>query len=113
MANQTSESNRPVHVVRYGLIKAAVWRNMVDMGNASRPMYNVTLNRSYRDGEDNWKDTSSLGYDDLLVAAKALDEAHSFIVQQMARDTEEAKREERRPEQQNGEQRRDRKPVRA
>lgn len=112
MSNRNGETNRPVHTVRYGLIKAAVWRNIVDMGGSSRPMYNVTLTRSYRDGEDNWKDTTSLGQEDLLVAAKALNEAHSFIAEQLARDAEEARREERRPEQSNN-QRRQRQPVRA
>jgi hypothetical protein len=77
--------NRPVHVVRFGTVKAAVWRNMVDMGNASRPMYNVTVSRSYKDGEE-WKDSSSFGPEDLLPLAKALDEAHTFIYEQRAAD---------------------------
>jgi hypothetical protein len=71
-------SNRPVHTVRYGAIQAAVWRNIVDNGNASRPMYNVTFSRSYKDGE-RWKETTSFGVDDLLVLAKAANDAHSFI----------------------------------
>ena len=86
--NNRSELNRPVYSVRYGLIKAAVWRNIVDNGNASRPMYNVTVNRAYRDGEE-WKDSSSFGYDDLLVLSKALDDCHSFIHEQMVRESQE------------------------
>ena len=71
-------SNRPVHTVRYGHIKAAIWRNMVDVGNNSRPMYSVTFSRSYKDGET-WKDSGSFGIDDLLVIAKAANDAHSYI----------------------------------
>jgi hypothetical protein len=80
-----ANNNKPVHTVRFGTIKAAVWRNEVDAGNASRPMYNVTVARSYKDGDD-WKDASSFGVDDLLVLAKALDAAHTWIHLQKARD---------------------------
>jgi hypothetical protein len=48
------------------------------MGNNSRPMYNVTVSRSYKDG-DTWKDSASFGPDDLLVLAKAANDAHSYI----------------------------------
>lgn len=78
---------RPVHVVRYGPIKAAVWRNMVDRGNASGPMYNVTFTRSYKDG-DEWRDSNSFGIDDLLVVAKAADDCHSWIHEQRSRDAQ-------------------------
>jgi len=71
-------SRRPVHTVRYGHVKAAIWRNVVDIGNNSRPMYNVTFSRSYKDG-DVWKDSASFCPDDLLVLAKAADDAHSYI----------------------------------
>ena len=70
--------NRPVHTVRYGTIQAAIWRNVVDNGNASRPMYNVTFSRSYKDAE-RWKDTTSFGVDDLLVLAKVANDAHTWI----------------------------------
>lgn len=70
--------NRPVHTIRYGHVKAAIWRNVVDVGNHSRPMYNVTFSRSYKDG-DTWKDSASFGPDDLLIVAKAANDAHSHI----------------------------------
>ncbi len=74
-------ANRPVHTIRYGAVRAAIWRNMVDNGNASRPIYNVTFSRSYKDGNE-WKESSTFGQDDLLVLAKAMDDAHTFIQQQ-------------------------------
>lgn len=77
--------SRPVHAVRYGAIRAAIWRNIVDNGNASRPMYNVTFSRSYKDGQSIWKDSTSFGVDDLLLLAKAADEAHTWICQQRGR----------------------------
>jgi hypothetical protein len=74
----SQSANRPVHTIRYGPVHAAIWRNVVDSGNSSRPLYNVTFSRSYKDGQT-WKDSGSFGLDDLLVLAKAANEAHSFI----------------------------------
>ena len=78
---QEKAGKRPVHTIRYGAIRAAIWRNVVDNGNASRAMYSVTFSRTYKDGE-RWKDSSSFGQDDLLVLAKAMNDAHTFIHQQ-------------------------------
>lgn len=75
-------ANRPVHTIRYGAVRAAIWRNLVDNGNASRPLYCVTFSRSYKDGENNWKESGSFGHDDLLLLAKAADEAHTWISRQ-------------------------------
>jgi hypothetical protein len=79
-------TNRPVHTVRYGAIRAAIWRNVVDNGNATRPRYCVTFSRSYKDGENQWKESSSFGGDDLLLLAKAADETHTWIARQRSAD---------------------------
>lgn len=92
------ESVRPIHVVRYGTIKVAIWRNVVDNGQNSRPMYNCTTSRSYKERDsDEWKDTNGFGYDDLLVLSKALNDAHSWIAEQLARDSEEVRQQSGRP----------------
>jgi hypothetical protein len=75
--NNTSNTNRPAHTVRHRGIKAVVWLNQTDKG----PMHNVTLSRVYRDGEE-WKESRSMGFDDLMTAAKALFDAHTWISQQ-------------------------------
>lgn len=69
--------NMPVHTVRIGGIKVAVWKNSTQNG----PMYNTTMVRSYKTQEGEWAESSSLSRDDLLTAAKALDLAHTFIVE--------------------------------
>ena len=66
---------RPVHEVRIGLIKAAIWANQTDDG----VRHNVTFERSYKVGED-WETTTSFGRDDLLTLAKIADLAHSWII---------------------------------
>lgn len=66
--------DKPVHEVRLGAIKAAIWKNDTDKG----VRFNTTFTRLYRD-EDEWKHTDSFGRDDLLVLAKVADQAHSWI----------------------------------
>ena len=77
-----TSNTKPVDEVRFGAVKAAIWRNETD--NGSR--FNVTFSRSYKDSEGNWKSTSSFRRDDLLVVAKMADQAHSRIFQIQAAD---------------------------
>lgn len=41
--------------------------------------YSVTVCRLYKDGQQKWQTSDSFGRDDLLVLAKVLDFAHSWI----------------------------------
>ena len=68
---------KPIHEVRLGHIKAAVWKNETEVG----VRFNVTLSRLYKDG-DSWKSTDSFGRDDLLLLAKVADNTHSWIFAQ-------------------------------
>lgn len=70
-------ANRPVHEVRFGHVKAAIWANE---GEGGFIRHNVTLQRLYKDGDD-WKTTQSFGRDDLALVAKVADEAHTWIFQ--------------------------------
>ena len=67
---------KPIHEVRLGHIKAAVWKNETEAG----VRYNVTFSRLYRDGEQ-WQSTDSFGRDDLLLLGKVADLAHSWIIE--------------------------------
>ena len=69
-----SKKSRPVHEVRVGRVRAAIWENETQNG----PRHNVTLSRLYKDGEE-WKDSGSFGRDDLPLVAKVSDLAHSWI----------------------------------
>jgi hypothetical protein len=71
--------NRPVHQIRLGRIKAVIWAN----DTASGKKHNVNLTRIYKDGEQ-WKTSDSLGREDLLLASKALDLAHTWIFEALA-----------------------------
>ncbi len=69
------QKQRPVHEVRIGAIRAAVWENETENGTR----YNVTFTRLYKDDQDRWQDSTSFGRDDLLVLAKVADLAHTWI----------------------------------
>lgn len=72
-----SDKKKPAHEIRMGGIKATVWENQ----GANGVRYNVTLCKVYKDGEQ-WRTTESFGRDDLLVAAKVADHAHTWICEQ-------------------------------
>jgi hypothetical protein len=43
----------------------------------------VTASRLYKDGQNQWQSSDRFGRDDLLVLAKVLDRAHSWICDMM------------------------------
>jgi len=73
-----ASKNKPVHEIRMGAIKAVIWANPLSGGGV---MHNVLPVRVYRDEQGAWHETHSLHRDDLLVAAKVLDQAHSWVVE--------------------------------
>ena len=68
---------KPVHELRLGRIKAAIWANETDNGTR----HNVTITRLYKDGDD-WKTSTSFGREELPLVAKIADMAHTWIYQQ-------------------------------
>ena len=69
--------NQPVHRIRMSRVEAAIWQNQSDNG----AWHNVTLSRSYKDANDEWKSADSFSADDLLLVAKVANDAHSWIIQ--------------------------------
>lgn len=68
-------TKQPVQTLRIGLIKAAIWRNDTKQGER----HTITVARLYRNG-DKWVESTRFGRDDLLVLAKVVDQAHTWIV---------------------------------
>ena len=71
------KKQRPVHDIRLGRIRAAIWLNETENG----PRHNVTISRLYKDGDD-WRDSASFGRDDLPLVAKIADLCHTWIFEQ-------------------------------
>lgn len=77
MAVPHMEKQKPVHTVRLGRIKATIWANESMNGT----WYSVQVCRIYKEGDER-KQSDSFGRDDLLLACKVLDQAHTWIYQQ-------------------------------
>ncbi len=70
-----SEKNQPVHQIRIGRIKAAVFDNGED---APRK---VAFTALYKDGET-WKGSQSFTREDLPLLAKVADQVHTYLYEQ-------------------------------
>ena len=78
-------ASKPVHELRLGRIKAAIWEN--EAGDTTR--FNTTFVKVYRIKEDQrntddngWRETASFGRDDLPLLAKLADQAHTWCYEQ-------------------------------
>jgi len=81
---KSTPRNQPAHRIRMSRVEAAIWQNQSENG----ARYNVTLSRSYKDANDEWKSAESFTTNDLLVVAKVAHAAHSWIIQkQQERNT--------------------------
>jgi hypothetical protein len=73
MKNENAKP-RPVAEIRFGNIRAAIWRNDAKNGT----WFNATFERSYRE-EDQIRSSQTFGRDDLLALAKVADLTHTRI----------------------------------
>lgn len=73
---QQRKPERPIHEVRIGHIKAAIWVT----GNSGGVRHTVKVCRVYMGTDDEWKTADNFGRDDLLLLAKVVDLAHTWIV---------------------------------
>lgn len=74
-------TQKPIHEIRLGSIKAAIWENR----NENSVRYSVAISRLYKDGSE-WKRSESFGRDDLPLVAKVADFAHTWIFEQAQRE---------------------------
>lgn len=77
MKNLTSPSKsntQPVHQIRHGAVSASIWRQETDKGS----LFNVTFQRSYKEG-DAWKNSTSFGRNNLLVVSLIAARAFEWI----------------------------------
>ena len=70
---------KPAHKIRSGALTVTIWKNESEKG----PWYSATPNRGYKHGEE-WKDSDSFAFDDLMTLAKLLDLAHTWILAQQS-----------------------------
>jgi len=73
----------PAIKFRDGTLQVVIWRNTSTSGQT---YYSATPQRSYKQGDDTWKETDSLNADDLLPMAELLREAYNWIRMQKRAD---------------------------
>jgi len=76
-------SQQPAHKIRYGVLQVTIWRNTSDKGT----WYSAVPARSYKQGDDIWKQTDSLGEEDMLIMAELLRQAFAWIARQKQADS--------------------------
>lgn len=70
--------SKPVETFRAGAIQVAIFETEFEKNGKSQKMYNTSVSRSYKQG-DEWKHTSSLGRDDIPKAIMLLNKAYDYI----------------------------------
>lgn len=68
---------QPVKKIAVGGIQVAIWENP---GKDGKPFYSVSLDKRYKDSNNEWKSSSSLKATDLPKAILALEKAYEFMV---------------------------------
>jgi len=74
-------SQQPAHKIRKANLHVTIWRNH----GANGTWYSVTPGRSYK-VDEGWRETESLGAEDLLPMAKLLDLADTWVTHQQQAD---------------------------
>lgn len=70
------EANKPVQKIDAWPLSVAIWKRETNEG---RTFYNVTLQRAYIDAQSEYQYTDSLNKEDLLLAAKLLNQAETAV----------------------------------
>jgi hypothetical protein len=75
--------SKPAHKIRIGVLQVTIWRNTSEKG----AWYSVVPARSYKQGDETWKETDSLSFDDLLPMAELHRQAFAWIARQVQADS--------------------------
>lgn len=71
----TEEKNKPIEKIKAGSITASIW----ETENKEGVKYNtVTLQRSYKDKENQWQNTQTLRVSDINDAILVLNKAYEY-----------------------------------
>ena len=83
--NKMNTKQKPEHEIRIGKIRAAIWANASENG----AWHTVTVSRLYKNEEGQWRDSTAFGREDLLLLAKVVDKAHTWVCEQRSESIEE------------------------
>jgi hypothetical protein len=73
------EKNKPEEKFRAGAISATIWKNKGNKAGKETEFYSVKLERRYKDNNDQWQSTESLGINDIPKAILVLQKSFDYI----------------------------------
>jgi hypothetical protein len=73
--SEPKQKQKPVHEVRLGRVRAAIWENTTDKGTWCK----VTFSRLFKDRSNKWQDSDSYGKEDLLLLAEVARQVASIL----------------------------------
>ena len=68
---------KPIHKIRTGNLQVVIWENTNREKGTTFYTYDVV--RSYKDGDETWKESNSLIGDDPLIMSELLRQAWSWV----------------------------------
>ena len=75
------ETNSPEKRFSTGVVSATVWKNQGKTKSGEETSYNtISLQRRYRDKNDEWQSTNSFRINDLPKAMLVLNKAYEYLV---------------------------------
>ena len=74
------EKMKPIQKFQAGGIQAAIWSNEVEVNGEKFDIKSVTLQRTYKDKNGEWKTSNSLKSTDLPKAMVVLGKAYEFLM---------------------------------
>jgi len=85
------EKNKPEKHYKYGAVRASIWREKRSgPGGKAFEAFSVTVDRSYKDAQGAWKNTSSFKENDIPKAIAALTRAYSYVCEKGGDDGDNA-----------------------
>lgn len=82
-----AENKGPKEKFRAGAVTATVWENTAKKGDQEFKVYNVTIERNYKDGEK-WESTNQFRMNDLPKVALVTNKAYEYIATMTKEDSE-------------------------
>lgn len=76
---ETAAGQKPVKIIRLRGVSASIFANHVKSEGKDLTFHKVSVERSYKDGQE-WKYTTKFGRDDLPVVNTVLQRAWEFIL---------------------------------
>ena len=73
------KKNLPEKKFRAGALSATVWKNTIEKEGKTFDFKTVSLERSYKDNNDEWQTTSNMRINDLPKAVLVLNKAYEYL----------------------------------